>query len=238
MNIPIIQKINNISIVRDDLLDGGSKSIIADYIIKQNIEKEEFVYATSVFGGFQIALSIYCKKYNKQAIIFTARRKSKHKNTLLCEKLGATIIEVFPSYLTVIQSRAKKYCENNPDSVLINFGALDHVDILGKWISTVINIFEKEPDEIWCSVGSGTLLSAILRNTSFSNIIGVQVGRDVCIDDERLILIKYSKPFSVESSFDCPFPSNPNYDRKAFEILIKERGYDTDKNILFFNVMA
>jgi hypothetical protein len=56
--------------------------------------------------------------------------------------------------------------------------------------------------------------------------------------NERLTIIKYDKPFSFESKFNCPFPSNPNYDRKAFEILIRERGYDPDINILFWNVLA
>jgi hypothetical protein len=55
-------------IIRDDLLLGGTKGMIAEYIIL-NSEENTFIYASPIYGGFQIALSIMCQKYNKQCIV-------------------------------------------------------------------------------------------------------------------------------------------------------------------------
>lgn len=72
----IIEQHNGFHILRDDLLEGGTKSIIANHIIQQHIDKDQFVYASPAVGGFQVALSIACKKHGKQAIIFLLRDKS------------------------------------------------------------------------------------------------------------------------------------------------------------------
>ncbi len=96
----IIEEHNCINILRDDLLIGGTKSILMPSIV--NDDFDEFVYASPVYGGFQIALSAYCKSVNKKAIIFCAKRKIKHNNTLKCEAFGATIIEVHYAYINVL----------------------------------------------------------------------------------------------------------------------------------------
>ena len=68
MNSPIIKDHYGIKVVRDDLLPGGTKSILLASI--DNPAINEFVYASPVYGGFQIAISIYCKSVNKKATIF------------------------------------------------------------------------------------------------------------------------------------------------------------------------
>lgn len=226
-------------VLRDDLLEGGTKSILANFIIQQHIDKDQFVYASPAVGGFQVALSIYCKLYNKQAIIFSAKRRSPHRHTLLCKDLGAIIADVSPGYLSVVQHRAKQFCYGNDQAHYIDFGAYSdiHIDLLSNRCEMVIDKLGYEPDEIWCAVGSGTLLSSILKATKTAHIYGVVVGADCHIVDPRVILIKYDKPFDYESKFPTPFPSNANYDRKAFETLMKYRnGYD--RSILFWNVMG
>ena len=48
-----------IKVLRDDLLPGGTKSILMTSIIG---EAEEYVYGSPVYGGFQIALAEYCNQ--------------------------------------------------------------------------------------------------------------------------------------------------------------------------------
>lgn len=238
---------HSIYVLRDDLLPGGTKSILANEIVKQNKDKKEFVYASPVYGGFQIALSIYCKLYNKQAVIFCARHKIKHKNTLICKNLGAKIMEIYPGYLSVVQHRALEYSNKKADRYYINFGAYSEQNlqllvkraqkVLDKWRKVSHNT-AKEPDEIWVAVGSGTLLTSILNATKTSRIYGVQVGAEVDITDPRVTILKYGKPFEYESQFEVPFESMAHYDRKAFEMLIQNRGYHPKKNILFWNVLG
>lgn len=236
-----------IYVLRDDLLPGGTKSVLANDIIKKNKDKKEFVYASPVYGGFQIALSIYCKVYNKQAVIFCARHQIKHKNTLICKKLGAKIVEIFPGYLSFVQYKAVEYANKKADRHYINFGAYSEQNIgllvkraqkvLDKWRKVSQNT-SQEPDEIWVAVGSGTLLTAILMATKKAHIYGVQVGADVDIRDPRVTILKYDKPFEYESRFEVPFASMAHYDRKAYEMLVQHRGHNPKKNILFWNVLG
>lgn len=233
----IIEQHNGIHVLRDDLLSGGTKSILADYIIQQHIEKDQFVYASPAVGGFQVALSIYCNHYDKQAIIFSAKRKKPHHHTALCKELGATIAEVSPGYLSLIQHRAKHYCNDNPQAHYIDFGAYSETNIhlLSNRCKMVVEKLGKEPDEIWVAVGSGTLLRSILQATTTSRIYGVVVGADVHNDNERVTLIRYPRPFEYECKFETPFPSHPNYDRKAFEMMMQSH---RNGSVLFWNVMG
>jgi len=88
----VIEKHYGIYVLRDDLLEGGTKSILMNKIDEPNIN--EFVYASPVYGGFQIALSVYCKSVGKKATIFCAKRIEKHNNTKKCIDYGANIIEI------------------------------------------------------------------------------------------------------------------------------------------------
>ena len=55
-----IEQYKGVNVLRDDLLKGGTKSILMPSIIGDDLE---YVYASPVYGGFQIALSAYCKSW-------------------------------------------------------------------------------------------------------------------------------------------------------------------------------
>ena len=100
----------------------------------------------------------------------------------------------------------------------------------------VIEVLGKEPDEIWCAVGSGTLLEGILLGTKNAEINGVIVGKEYKNNHPRVLrLIKYPKSFDKESKFKAPFPSMENYDLKAFEYCYKYSSLV--KDTLFWNVL-
>ncbi|HYG53602.1 MAG TPA: hypothetical protein VD905_22090, partial [Flavobacteriales bacterium] len=102
----IIEQHAGITVLRDDLLPGGTKSILLPSLID---EHEEYVYASPVYGAFQIALSIYCQSVGKKATIFCAKRNKRHKNTTTCEIYGAKIVEVPYGYLSVVEKSASNY---------------------------------------------------------------------------------------------------------------------------------
>lgn len=225
---------HGIQVLRDDLLDGGTKSIL----LKHNPEIREYVYASPVYGGFQIALSIFCKKHNIQATIFCGKRKIRHPNTQRCIDNGANINEVFPAYQSVIEKRARDYCLDKPNTHKIVFGGqtLENIEIIAQRTHAVLKTLEKLPDEIWVAVGSGTIVSGILQaieNTPI-RVYGVVVGKTCHITHQNLTLLYYPKPFEIESQLKCEFPSMPNYDRKAFEMCLAKH---ESNNVLFWNVL-
>lgn len=213
---------NGIHVLRDDLLPGGTKYVLMPHIVTD--EYKEFVYASPVYGAFQISLSIYCKEKNKQATIFCARRATKHKHTLLCESLGAKIVEVPNGYLTVVEKHARDYCEKT-GAKKIEFGghSMKNRAILTKRARDVFEALGFVPENIWCAVGSGLLMESLLDATLIADaaphVNGVVVGRgeSFTIVHPRGTLYRYDKPFDYETKYPCPFQSMPNYDRKAWE---------------------
>ena len=239
MEYPIkIENHYGITVVRDDLLDGGTKSILLDGIENQYPQVTEYVYASPVYGGFQIALSAYCKKKGLKATIFCAKRNTKHSNTLKCIEYGSNIVEVYPGYLSVVEKRAKDYCEKKPNIHKFVFGANtpENINKITQRVKKVLQYLKREPDEIWVAVGSGTLIKGILQAVNTAKVCGVVVGANFEYSHPNLTLIKYPKPFESESRIKVDFPSMANYDRKALELCLEHKK-TTNADILFWNVL-
>ncbi len=234
----IIQQYYGINVLRDDLLEGGTKSILLDGIQMKYPEIEEYVYASPVYGGFQIALSAYCKLHGLKAKIFCAKRANKHPNTLKCIEYGADIVEVYPGYLSVVEKRARDYCQQKPNVHKFVFGANtpENIDKIANRAKIVLESLKNEPDEIWVAVGSGTIIKGILKAVKNTKVYGVMVGADFKYEHPNLTLIKYPKPFDKESKMEVEFPSMANYDRKALELCLSYKR-PPDTNILFWNVL-
>jgi cysteine synthase len=283
---------NGIYVLRDDLLPGGTKSILLDSIIKRGAmppcDVNELVYASPCYGGFQIALSIFCKNNNKKATIFCAERKIRHPNTEICIQNGANVIEVPYGYLSVVEKHAREYLREprfphtpslqtkgiilGAGGVLaqclaplvplkIEFGANspENINIIASRAKRVIEsfyeIYGKPPDEIWCAVGSGTLISGIIQAVNEMQgkgsegtaacplkIYGVQVGKEFKNHNlQNVTIIVYPKPFEYASKLKVNFPSMKNYDLKAFEVCLEHNknksNIDENKKVLFWNVL-
>jgi hypothetical protein len=230
-----IESHNGIFVLRDDKLEGGTKSLLMPYIL--NPDYDEYIYASPVYGAFQIALSIYCKKIGKKATIFCAKRKEKHPNTIRCIEEGANVIEVPHGYLNVVESKAKDYLYTHKNVQKLPFGANTDIckDLISKRMLAISGKIY-EPDEIWCAIGSGTLIEGILKGTDKAIVHGVQVGQEYKEIHPRLIVHKYPKPFDKESKYPQSFQSMKNYDLKAWEFCNKIAGNKELKDILFWNV--
>lgn len=116
----ILQNYNGITILRDDLLPGGTKSILMSAMI--NPDADEIAYASSRYGGLQVALAHYCKSIGKPLTIVTAQHKSIHKNTMEIINNETNVIYVFPAHTRVIEARLREYVAQR-NVQIINFGA-------------------------------------------------------------------------------------------------------------------
>lgn len=231
----VIEQYNGVHVLRDDLLPGGTKSTFLHLLIDQS--KKYIVYASPVYGGMQIALAHYCSSVGKQAVIFCAKRKEPHANTLQAKAAGAMIIQVPHGYLSNVQSKAKEFVKNNGGQ-LLPFGANtpEAVEAIGFRMRQVSAEMGSEPDEIFCAIGSGTLLQGILQGTETAKVFGVQVGAELSIKaNNRLTILHYHKPFEYVSRFYAPFPSCANYDLKAWEYCLKYKAENA--KTLFWNVL-
>lgn len=227
-----IDTYNGIKVLRDDLLVGGTKSILMPSIIG---EAEEYVYASPVYGGFQIALAAYCQKVGKRATIFCAKRQKMHPNTAQCIQYGAKVVQVAHGYLSVVEKRARNYCvETGAEKLVFGAGTDANRKLIAQRMQQITKHLGKEPTEIWCAIGSGTLVEGILEGTNKAKVYGVQVGAEYKGTHARLTVMKYRLPFDKPSPYEPSFPSMVNYDLKAWETcnMHKQSG-----GVFFWNVL-
>lgn len=238
-----IEKHEDIFVLRDDLLPGGTKSILLDEILPH--DKDEFVYATPVYGGFQIALAMWCKKNHKTCILFCAKRKDMHPNTIRAISEGAIVVPVEHGYLSVVESKAKTFTELGLGKrYKIPWGSHDEQSILliAKRTFEVLSDLKmiKLPDDIFIALGSGMITEGILFGTADTDITvhGVQVGAEYTKTHDRFVLHKYHKPFDKKADITrAPFPSMPNYDLKAWEECKRFKFLNRERKVLFWNVL-
>jgi hypothetical protein len=225
---PVVIVHDGIHVVRDDLAGGGTK---ARFMVKLFAEADEVVYATPAEGGAQSALAWAAKATGKRATLFVAKRADTHPRALMAKALGATVYQVRPGYLTVVRKRAKDYCEAT-GAVHAPFG-LNTPEAL-RTIADAALATGLMPDEVWCASGSGVLARALAMAWPDARRFCVQVGRELSAADVAgATIIKHPLAFGQTCKTRPPFPSDPHYDAKAWEIAKARCGAGL---VVFWNV--
>jgi hypothetical protein len=225
---PVVREHEGVLVVRDDLFPGGTKARFMHYVFD---DADEAVYASPAEGGAQTALAIVAQQLGKRATIFVAQRRKPHPRTLEAARLGAKVVSVQPGYLSVVQARAREYCERT-GATLVPFGV--DVEFAIEAIACAAASLRIDPDEVWCAAGSGVLARGLARAWPKARRHVVQVGRTLNAADVAGATIHvYPAPFGRAAKNKPPFPSDPHYDAKAWEICAARRG---PGRVLFWNV--
>lgn len=228
MTDPIVKEHEGLHVVRDDLYPGGTKARYLRHLFEAS---KEVVYATPAEGGAQTALAHCAREAGKKATLFVAKRAQPHNRALMAKRLGAQVVQVSPGYLSVVQSRAKKYAAR-AGATLAPFGvdmpeAIDEIARAAQATGIV-------PDEVWCASGSGVLMRGLAKAWPNAKRHSVQVGRALSAKDVAGAKIHIHKlKFSQASKARLPFPSDPHYDAKAWEIAKARKGPGL---VVFWNV--
>ena len=228
---PVIKEYDGIKVVRDDLLNGGTKRRAFTTYIKSKPEIDEFVYASPRQGYAQLSLAYACRDLGKKATV-TIPEGQRYWLTHKSEELGANIIEVPMGFLTNIQAKAKKYCFNN-GAHLIPFGG-DHPVIIEAMTQTALSI-GIEPTEVWTVMSSGVLSRGLQGAWPDAKVYGVRIGHNTTPREQgRAETFKSDYKFHQECKKPerPPFPSSLTYDSKAWSFI---REYASD-GALFWNV--
>lgn len=222
----------NLRVVRDDLIEGGTKirGIIPYFknILKKYPHITEFVYASPAYGYAQVAITVAANILNRNATIFVAKRKDKHPNTALAEELGAKIVEVPYGYLVVVKKHASDYVDADPDRrFLLPWGLSD--PIFKSYLAQSLhkNIPKVAPgSNVWIVVGSGTLFETLAEVfPPYVKFNLVQVGAEYEIPPELEDRVDeiYVTPekFEQKAKILPPYPSNLWYDAKLWRFVLE-----------------
>ena len=228
MPAPVVVEHEGMHVVRDDLAGGGTK---ARFMLKLFEQADEIVYASPAEGGAQSALAWAARAMGKKATIFVAKRAEPHPRALLAKALGATVYQVRPGYLSVVRKRAKDYCDST-GAMHAPFGlntpeAIETIAAAGQATGL-------EPDEVWCASGSGVLARALAIAFPKASRHVVQIGRTLTEQEVAGAKIHvHPLAFGQTCRTRPPFPSDPHYDAKAWEIAKARRGAGL---VMFWNV--
>ena len=91
-----------------------------------------------------------------------------------------------------------------------------------------------EPDEVWCASGSGVLARGLAVAWPNTRRHAVQVGHVLSSRDVAGATVHvHPMPFGREARRKPPFPSDPTYDAKAWEVATARNG---SGRVVFWNV--
>jgi hypothetical protein len=230
---PIIVNHDGINVVRDDLLDGGTKRRAFNVFVESFPDVQEWVYASPREGYAQLSLAYACHDLGKRATVTVP----KGKHTWLTDeaiRLGCNIIEVPMGYLTNIQAKARYYVEQTNGSRLIPFGG-DHPIIIEAMRDAALSLDIEPPKEVWTVMSSGVLSRGLQLAWPDAKVYGVRIGHNTT-ERERgraeTFISKYKFNQNCKEVERPPFPSSLTYDSKAWSF-IKERA---SEGALFWNV--
>jgi len=230
MRKPKIEEHCGIGVIRDDLYPGGTK---ARFVPELFAKADEVVYATPAQGGAQYALAYIAHALGKRLTLFVAARRIAHPRQIEARALGAKVVQVPFGMLSNVQAKARDYAQTQ-GAALAPFGMDTPAAIAA--IAMAARALKESPDEVWCAAGSGTLSRALQAAWPGAHHVAVAVGRNI----PQAALgaaeqLRYPRPFEAHARLNPPFPSDPHYDAKAWELAIA-RSYRLGRRVLFWNV--
>lgn len=235
---PIVEVHERVFVVREDAMPGGTKRRFVDpFVAKLAPRYAEFVYATTAYGGAQIALAHACAQAKRRAVVFVAKRDELHARTLEAKLAGAAVIEVPMGFLSNVQAKARAYCALHPRSYLMPFGfdspeARSAIAAAARDVRARFGAF----GEVWCAAGSGTLIRALRDADLGARYVGIAVGRNHANEPPLIAFIRHKQPFGDDAKAPPPFASCSNYDAKVW-VYVRERAR-RGVRALFWNVMG
>ena len=228
---PIVENHNGIKVVRDDLLNGGTKRRAFSIYVNSRPEVNEFVYASPRQGYAQLSLAYACRDAGKKCTV-TVPQGERYWLTDKAVEVGANIIEVPMGFLTNIQYEAKKYCYHN-NALLIPFGGDDPI-IIEAMTQTALSL-NLNPKEVWTVMSSGVLSRGLQSAWPNAKVYGVRIGHNTTKREQgraKTFKSKYQFHQECKEIERPPFPSSLTYDSKAWTF-IKNKA---SKGALFWNV--
>lgn len=212
---PVVEEYNGIKVVREDLLEVGSKARAGEALIA-TAKSDTIVYVQPRFGYAGVSLTKLCKQYGKKLVLFMPSSKEVSEHQAYCIEHGCEYHFYRIAAMPNLNRIAKSYAEET-GSFFIPLG-LKHPLVTAMIIKTAMKI--QEPSSFWTAFSTGVLNRAL--QIAWPNAIanGLAVARNIHDGEKgRANIIGHYQDFSSNSKILPPFPSALNYDAKVWEYL-------------------
>jgi len=221
---PIVIEHDGITVVRDDLVEGGTKRPVLAELLPVWTD-DEFVFPAASEGYGQIALALAARDAGKRATIFVAERKTPTPETQAALDAGANVVGVPQGRYSVVQCRAREYAAEHGARYLPP-GFADPEFLAG--VAERARSTRLEPHTVVVTVGSGALCRGLMLGWPDAYFIAVKVGMRP--DVGRAEIVVAPEEYSHVADEPPPFPSAPYQDAKAWRFVSHDRG------VVFWNI--
>lgn len=237
----VVERHGSVLVVRDDLVEGGSKIRFLPYILRHH---KEVVYASPADGGAQLALSVVGRELGVKVHLFYAKRNVPNRRQSNSKSNGAIIHWVHPmGYMSHVRSDAKKYAEKIGAFFLaIGF---DIPEAEEPFIEVMKGVSKQNPGvkHVWCCTSTGMLARCLGKAFPNAKICGVTVGLKKTHEAQdfppNVVLMESGfKDLAKPCKVSAPFPICPNYEAKAWRLLQEALKRGAAQDSLFWNVIG
>lgn len=209
---------SEILVVRDDLIEGGSKM---RFLPALTDGAAELVFGGPFCGGAPYGLSVLGRATGQRVSLFYAERGEPHARQAAAAANGAVLHWVPHGRISVVQKRAREYAAHAgarflplgfdlPEAEAPYTLAMERLQAELPWA----------PDEVYCATGSGMLARCLARVFRRARVSAVAVGLGSRHEQQawppNVTVVHTSYRFEDRCETHAPFPSDPYYDRKAW----------------------
>jgi len=221
---PVIQMHEGRYVVREDLIDVGTKARAGEFLVA-TCPSDTIVYVQPRCGFAGVSLTKLCKLYGKKLVLFMPSSKEVSTHQAWCIEHGCEYhfhrIAAMPN-LNLI---AAKWAEEN-NAFFVPLG-LKHKLVTAMIVKTAFDLCI--PDSFWTAFSTGVLNRALQIAWPEAQANGVAVARNIQHGERgRCNIVGHYRDFAQDSLVKPPFPSASNYDAKVWEY--------TEPGDLFWNV--
>lgn len=207
-------------VVRDDLIEVGSKGRFGDLLVSQ-IQTDTIAYVAPRVGFAAISLARLAAKYRKRLVLFCPAAAEPSLHQLKAMELGAELRFVKIAAMPVLNKYAITWAMNN-NAYFIPLG-LKHPLVTAAIVKVCqLNIQQlgKRITDLWCAISTGVLSRGLQIGLPRHRHHSVAVARNLK-DGEAGKANVYSHPASFHQEADMvpPFPSVLTYDAKVLDIM-------------------
>lgn len=223
------------SVVRDDLLPGGTKTRYLPaliHAIADDPESQEVVFAGPAQGALPLALAMRYGPLHRCTLWYPQRKllAPRQFETLLygAHHLYSPYPDVRP---TIVKKRAKDYSDAN--GALCIRWSLSYPEVV--WtIGTIMQTIDMAYGpfaEVWVAGGGGTLARGILsgvnkvwgKQSTETSVHVVPIGRNMLPREVEGCVLHETPDYAMDRACRIvpPFPCDPYYDAKAWEAGVK-----------------
>lgn len=227
---PVVVEHDGFSVVRDDLIAGGTKVRVLIDILGA-VESREIVYASHPFGYGSVALAHACKRVGKKLTLFFPRFIGTPKPYALACKhshVSHWVVKATTRQIDLVD-RVQEYAAlHNAHVMPIGFDT----DEFRSGLVSIARGLRIRPTEVWAVAGSGCLVRALNEAWPGSRVCAVSLGFPHVKTAGADVVYTAVEPPDQPASEPPPFPSAEHYDAKLWRF-VKAHG---QKGALVWNV--